>query len=180
MHKSIPERKKCMKKVVVVLLLMLTLGCARVQLVQRDGIPLPPETINITNPETGILVESVFLRYYEDSPESIYPEFLDFHKINELSDYETTRTTNVILFLRVTNPKQVKYKVIKYIRDGTGKDDYRRDVMYTGDAVMKHFQLKMPIVEDRLIQIQADVADEEDAVLFKLGYFNVKFGKLKE
>ncbi len=160
----------------LMVMILLTFGCTNIRLVTRDGIPLPPETLQITNPETGIMVESVFIRYYEDSPESIYPKYLDFDKTNYLSNRETQRTTNVILFLRVWNKERVPYKVIKYVRYSADKDDYTKEVMYEGDEPVRHFQLRMPIVAERLIQIQADIADGEDAVLFKLGYFNVKFG----
>lgn len=178
MHKTY-RKGKCVKIKSILLLVFIVslIGCAKVQLVARDGIPLPPETITMKNPETGLVVETVFLRYYEESPESIYPKFLDFDKINHLSDSETQRTTSVVLFLRVWNRNEIPYKVIKYIRYGTESDNFTKDVVYTGSEPVKHFQLQMPMIENRLIQIQADVADEEGFVFFKFGYFNVKFGK---
>jgi len=163
-------------RLALLIAIMFAFGCTTIRLVTKDGIPLPQESIQITNPQTGITVESVFIRYYEDSPESIYPEYLEFNKINHLSDTDTQKTTNVILFLRIWNKREVPYKVIKYIRYGDGKNDFTKSVVYKGKDVVRHFQLEMPIVEDRLIQIQADVADGEGDVIFKLGYFNVKFG----
>jgi hypothetical protein len=160
----------------IAILILFVYSCTSIKLVTKDAVPLPKETIQVTNPETGIKVEAVFLRFYEDSPESIYPEYLDFDDINYLSDSETQRTTSVVLFLRVWNQNEIPYKVIKYIRYGTEPDNYTKNVMYTGAAPVKHFQLQMPMVEDRLIQIQADVADKDGFVFFKFGYFNVKFG----
>ena len=155
---------------------MFAFSCTSIKFVTKDQIPLPENSIQVTNPETGVKVEVVFLRFYEESPESIYPEYLDFDKINQLSDYETQRTTSVVLFLRVWNQNEIPYKVIKYIRYGEERDNFTKDVMYSGKDAVKHFQLQMPMVENRLIQIQADVADEDGFVFFKFGYFNVKFG----
>lgn len=166
-----------MPVIAILVFLTMMISCARIQLVAEDGIELPQETLQITNPETGLTAEVVFVRYYEDSPESIYPKYLSYDKINRLSDAETQRTTKVILFLRVWNKKQIDYRVIKYIRWDIGKDDYKKTVIYKGNDIVKHYQLELPIVENQLIQIQADIADE-DMVLFKLGYFNVKFGSL--
>ncbi len=51
--------------IILAMVLVLLTSCARIQLVARDGIPLPPETIQLTNPETGLRVESILVRYYE-------------------------------------------------------------------------------------------------------------------
>jgi len=169
--------RKIQYLVALLFVVMFAFGCTAVRLITKDGLQLPEESIQLTNPQTGITVEAVFLRYYEESPESIYPAYLDFDKINYLSNKETQRTTNVILFLRVWNQRQVPYRVIKYIRYGDENDNFTKETMYTGKDQVKHFQLQMPMVEDRLIQIQADVADSDGLVLFKLGYFNVKFGR---
>jgi hypothetical protein len=171
-------KRRILNIVPLLFVVLFAFGCTSIRFVTKDGIPLPQETLKITNPETDITVESVFIRYYEDSPESIYPEYLNFNKVNHLSNSETQRTIKVILFLRVWNKKEIPYKVIKYIRYDNGEHDFTKEIMYKGKDPVKHFQLNMPIVENRLIQIQADVADGEDAVLFKLGYFNVKFGSI--
>jgi hypothetical protein len=157
--------------------LYFVVGCASVQLVTKDGIPLPEEALQIVNPETGLMVEAVFVRYYEESPESIYPSYLLFDKINYLSNSETKETTHVILYLRVWNDNKIPYKIIKYIRYSDEMDNYTRETMYEGKDPIKHFQLQVPVVEDKLIQIQADVVDEEGEVFFKLGYFDIKFGR---
>jgi hypothetical protein len=160
------------KLILSLVVLYFVVGCASIQLVTKDGIPLPEEALQIINPETGLMVEAVFVRYYEESPESIYPSYLLFDKINYLSKFETQKTTNVILFLRVWNDNKIPYKIIKYIR----YDNYTKKIIYVGKDPIKHFQLQVPIVEGELIQIQADVVDGEGEVFFKLGYFDIKFG----
>jgi hypothetical protein len=170
-------KRRILNLVVLLFVVLFAFGCARIQLVTQDGIQLPPETLQITNPETGLSVEAVFVRYYEDSPESIYPKYLDYEKVNYLSDAETQKTTNVILFLRVWNKNKIDYKVVKYIRYSVEAKDFTKTLIYSGNDEIKHYQLALPIVENQLVQIQADIADE-DMVLFKLGYFNVKFGSL--
>ena len=165
------------KNLIALFIILFAFGCASVQLVTKDGIPLPEEALQIVNPETGLMVEAVFVRYYEESPESIYPSYLLFDKINYLSNFETQRTTNVILFLRVWNDNKIPYKIIKYIRYSDAVDDYTKKLMYKGKDPIKHFQLKVPIVEGGLVQIQAVVVDGEGEVFFKLGYFDIKFGR---
>ena len=157
--------------------LYFVVGCASIQLVTKDGIPLPEEALQIVNPETGLMVEAVFVRYYEESPESIYPSYLLFDKINYLSNSETKETTNVILFLRIWNDNKIPYKIVKYIRYGEEVDSFTKKIIYEGKDSVKHFQLKVPVVEGELIQIQADVVDGEGEVFFKLGYFDIKFGR---
>ena len=160
--------------------LSFVVSCAKIQYITKDGIPLPPETLQLTNPATQLSVEAVFVRYFEETPESIYPKYLDHWKTNYLSYTERQRTRDIILFIRVNNPNKIKYTVIKYIRHGTEKEDVTKKVIYKkGNDAVKHFQLSMPMVVGKTIQIQADVADKEGMVLFKLGYFNVKFGSEK-
>lgn len=166
-----------MRLVKLFLIFMLLVGCARIQYVTRDGIPLPPETLQLTNPETQLSVEAVFVRYYEESPESIYPKYLNHWETNFLPFNEIQRTRDIILFMRVNNPKEIKYTIVKFIRYGPEKDNFTRQVIYErGNDKVKHFQLSMPMVEGRTVQIQANVADKTGTVLFRLGYFNVKFG----
>ncbi len=173
--------KMLRRLILSLVVLSFVVSCARIQYITKDGIPLPPETLQITNPETQLSVEAVFVRYYEDSPESIYPKYLDHWKTTYLPYREIQRTRDIILFMRVNNPNEIKYTITKYIRYGPEKDNFKKTIVYNkGNDRIKHFQLSMPMVEGRTIQIQADVADKEGMVLFKLGYFNVQFGSEKK
>jgi hypothetical protein len=170
-----------LKKFVVGLALLLTLGCAQRIIVQdNNGIDVPKESITMTNPETGIVVEALLIRMVEVSPESYYPTFLSPNKINRVSMQQLVFTKEIMLFVRIHNPNRKAYRITKRIRFGDKPDDFTDRLMYEGSAEAKHFQLLVPKEFGKFYQIMAMIDYDDNFPMLRIGYYNILYRNTEE
>jgi hypothetical protein len=165
-----------LKKIVVGLALLLTLGCAQRLIVQdKNGITIPKETITMTNPETGITVEALFIRMVEVSPESYYPTFLSPHKINKISMQQLTFTKEIMLFVRIHNPNKEHYRMTKRLRFGDKPENFKDRILFEGNAQVKHFQLLVPKEFGKYYQVMAMIDYGGNFPMLRIGYFDILY-----
>ncbi len=163
-----------LKKIVVGLALLLTLGCMQKIVVKDDrGITLPKESVTVTNPETGISVEALLIRMVEVSPESYYPTFLSSGKINRISMQQLTFTREMMLFVRINNPNEKSYKITKRIRNGDSPEDFVDKLLYEGTTKVKHYQLLIPKEYGKYYQVMAVIDYGDSFPMLRIGYFDI-------
>lgn len=164
------------KNIVTVLLILFTFGCAQRIIVQdTNGIILPRETVDLKNPDKQIEVQALFLCMVEVSPESFYPKYLSPTKINKISLEELEKTKEVILFVRIFNPKKANYKLWKRLRYGDGIKDYKDTLLYEGNEEVKHFQMSIPKIPGKMYQVMAVLEYGDGFPMMYLGYFDVLY-----
>ncbi len=175
------SEKNMLKKFVVGLALLLTLGCAQRLIVQdKNGIDIPKESITMTNPETGIIVEALLIRMVEVSPESYYPTFLSPDKINKISMQQLVFTKEIMLFVRIHNPNKQSYRITKRLRNGDGLKDYTDKLLYDGNAQVKHFQLLIPKEYGKFYQVMAVIDYGDKFPMLRIGYFDILYKNTDE
>jgi hypothetical protein len=165
-----------LKKIVVGLALLLTLGCMQRIIVQdNNGIDLPKESITMTNPETGITVEALFIRMVEVSPESYYPTFLSPDKINRITMQQLMFTKEIMLFVRIHNPNKEHYRLTKRIRNGNKPENFEDRILFEGNKQVKHFQLLVPKEFGKYYQVMAMIDYGGNFPMLRIGYFDILY-----
>ena len=175
------SEKNMLKKFVVGLALLLTLGCAqRIIVKDNNGIDVPKESVTMTNPETGIAVEALLIRMVEVSPESYYPTFLSPDKINRVSMQQLVFTKEILLFVRIHNPNLKTYRITKRIRDGDGPEDYTDRLLYEGSEQVRHFQLIVPKEFGKFYQVMVMIDYDDKFPMLRIGYFDILYRNTDE
>ena len=148
-----------MKKLLVILGCVLFMGCApKMTILGSHGMPVPTEVVQL-NSVKGITTDFHFKRTYEESEESVYPEYLPLEEeVRIPSD-----TKEVLLVLHIRNPETVKFKVTKWLSINgktTGK------VVYSGSTPDKVFQFKGPLNKGTTIGMWATVKIDRMVIVF--------------
>jgi len=165
-----------LKKIVVGLALLLTLGCAQRLIIQdKNGIDLPKESVTITNPDTGITVEALLIRMVEVSPESYYPTFLSLNKINKISMQQLTFTKEIMLFVRIHNPNKEHYRMTKRLRFGDKPENFEDKILFEGNTQVKHFQLLVPKEFGKYYQVMAMIDYGGNFPMLRIGHFDILY-----
>lgn len=134
--------KTSSKIAAILLLTILTFGCAHKTVVNVDGMPVSNYEYNLTNPETGIRVVFVlarFYREYEGKEYIIKPEYLNTLQVNRINPDSTER---LILHIKVINLRK-EYFALTWEIEGPG-DKKRTALIYAGKLSRKDFSLQLP------------------------------------
>lgn len=165
-----------MKKFVVVLLLFLITACTQKVIVQdKYGVDIPKETITASNPDTGITVQALLIRMVEVSPESYYPTYLSPYEKNRITMEQMMFTKDIVLFVRINNPKHTHYRITKRIRDGKHPENFTDKILFEGNIENKHFQMMFPKEYGKYYQVMVMVDYGDKFPMLRLGYFDVLY-----
>ena len=163
------------RRLAIVLILMSLCACAPKVRLYGNGFLMPQESSSFAmNGNSGFRGTVEIARYYEESEESIYPEYLNFDQSVTLK----ADTINVSMNLWVWNPRAWKYRVVKTV-DVDGVLSARE--IYRGKKVDKRFQLQGPLepgtkVKMRLYIYVGPRAKKPTFVLGDVVYSNRKGG----
>jgi len=138
----------------------LVVGCGGSRInIYHNGIPLPNESTMIENPG-GIKLTYEFCRIYEQSKESLYPEYLPMEKTAMIPRY---KTRSVALNVWVYNPNKTEYTLQKIMEvDG----ELEKSTIYWGTAESKRFQLQGPLDFEERVSIHAVIYSRDVPLLF--------------
>lgn len=169
------------KKFVVGLAILFTLGCAqRIILQDEKGIKLPKDTVTMSNPETGIVVQALLIRMVQVSPESYYPTYLNPDKINRITQQQLMFTKEIMLFVQIHNPNKKSYRITKRIRNGDGPEDFTDRLLYEGNEVSKHYQMTVPKQYGKFYQIMAMIDYGDKFPMLRIGYFDILYKDVEQ
>ena len=142
----------------LIILSMLVVGCSpKLTILGSHGEPIPHEMVMI-NSVKGITADFHFKRIYEESEESIYPEYLPLEEEIRIP----RDTKELFLVLHIRNPEAVKLRVTKWVKvDGK----MTTKIIYKGKAVDKVFQLEGPMVKGTKVELSATVEIDRRVVV---------------
>lgn len=150
--------KKRISQLVVILCCTVLVGCsAKFVMIDRYGVPVPHEVVSIDS-LYDISCTFYFVRFYEKSKESTYPEYLRMEKWAKLPK----NTTNTALVVFVLNPRAEHIRIVKRLKLG---DKVTKTIVYEGNGNNRTFQLKGPVDAGAKVELSADVVVKGLAVV---------------
>lgn len=134
----------------LLLLLLLTLGCApKMIILDKHGNNFPNE-INMISSVGGLKADFYFYRVYEVSEDSRYSDYYPLEKMVKLPQ----NTEEVYLNLHLWNPNRLKIKVRKIV---TVDGEHQIHTVFRGDPLDKVFQFKGPLIPGAEVNLTAHV-----------------------
>jgi len=157
---------------VILLLIILTFGCAKKMVINVDGMPVSNHEYNLTNEETGIRAVFVLVRYYREYEGKEYiikPEFLDALHANRIDPSTTERLT---LHIKVINLKKQYFAMNWEI---SGPDSWgTKGRSYIGKLSRKDFFMTLPLFVPGDYEYSFRLLSEEEDDLFSLPLMRYK------
>lgn len=154
------------KTAVILLLIILTFGCAKKMIINIDGMPVSNYEYNLTNEETGIRAVFVLARYYREYEGKEYivkPEYLNALQVNRI---DSTTTERLILHIKVINLKKQYFAMNWEISEPGGGATKGR--WYTGKLSRKDFSIDLPLFAPGDYDFLFSLSDEDGDDLFSL------------
>jgi hypothetical protein len=158
-----------MKKLCLLLLLLVLAGCAKVVVINEEGVPARNYDLQLTNPSTGISAVVYVHRVVEMSKDSVAPEYLNLFQKYTISK---KNTKGVILVMRVKNPKGIPYQVQKNIQhrpSDAWEFSTIEEVVYKGKDFDKTWQISLPM--DGAVKATVDIIDKAGNPMLTFGEF---------
>lgn len=150
----------------LLLLTILTFGCARNMIVNVDGMPISNHEYNLTNDETKVRIVFILARYYRDYEGKEYivkPDYLDALHANRI-DLDTV--DQLTLHIKVINLRKQYFAVNWEVAQPD--DSMIKGLLYAGKLSRKDFFVRLPTapVGDYLYSFR--VSDKDGNDLFDL------------
>lgn len=160
----------------VLLLILLTFGCAKKQIINIDGMPISNHEYNLTNEETGIRAVFVLARYYREYEAKEYiikADYLDALHVNRIDPRTTER---LILHIKVINLRKQYYTMNWETNQPKGGKTIA--LAYGGKLSRKNFFIELPIAVagEHDFQFRLLDADRDDLYSLPLMRYKVKGG----
>jgi hypothetical protein len=156
----------------VLLLILLTFGCARRQVINMDGMPVSNHEYNLTNEETSIRAVFVLARYfreYEAKEYIIKADYLDALHANRIDPRTTER---LILHIKVINLRKQYYTMNWETNQPKGGKTIA--LLYGGKLSRKDFSMEIPTAGPGENVFQFRVLDMEANDLYSLPLMRYK------
>ena len=129
----------------ILLLTILTFGCAKNMIINVDGMPVSNHEYNLTNDETKVRTVFVLARYYREYEGKEYiikPEYLDALHMNRITPETTER---LILHIKVINLKKQRFAIYWEISEPGGRSS--STLLYDGELSRIDFSVTLPTIE---------------------------------
>jgi len=156
----------------LLLLIILTFGCARNMIVNVDGMPVSNYEYNLTSEQTGIRTVFVLARYYreyEGKEHITKPEYLDALLKNQIDSESTERLT---LHIKVINLKRQRFALHWEISEPGGRK--AKGLLYNGKLSRKDFYVALPLFEPGNYEYLFRLSSEDGDDLFDLPLMRYK------
>lgn len=169
-----------MKKIICIVCCLLFVGCATITI---DGRPIAKHVYSQRNPDTGMRVDFLFVRYKEvkEGKEKFeLPVYLELNKLEKIP----SNTKRIGIVIQIVNPHEVKYilelwcntynrkKLIDTVRQRISKSQYSNRMHEVNLSMKKHITYKYFL---RLINWEGEqIMDMGNAVYYvELDYMDI-------
>ena len=167
-----------MKNVLIMMLCLLFVSCAPRMIVMLDGVPVPKYAYTSSNPETGISIQVIAIKWvhaYEGDEEILWPEYLNMDKTYYINP---DITAFVEINVKIKNPNKAYYQLVGYdlSKPLIGSGDKKESVygIYAGRLRHNSFRLKYVLENNTSNMSSIKLKTKEGFPLITIGNFSYK------
>jgi hypothetical protein len=149
----------------LLVMLLLTTGCATKAIYQIDGMPIQDNIIRAKTFELDLTIKYSLTHIFDVKEDDETYETYEFLSLTNQKIHKLKNPKRLILNVNVFNPSKNSYKIVRYITEEGG--GLEGEVVYEGNISRNTFIIELPLAQSKLVSFYYDACDKSDNLVFR-------------
>lgn len=154
-----------MRYFLLLLMLLLTTGCASKTIYQIDGQPMPNSIIRAKTFNLDLTIKYSLTQIFDVKEDDETYETYEFISLTDQKIHKLKNPKRLILNVNVFNPSKNNYKIVKYITQEGGASE--SEIVYEGNISRNNFVIELSLVPNKLLSFYWDACNKNGDLIFK-------------